>query len=118
MPQTSSQKDWYDRNREALNAARKAYYVQNKDVFRDRRLRHLYGITLEQYNQILEQQGGVCAVCKGPHVGRGSFYHVDHDHQTGEVRGLLCHHCNTAIGSMKDDPNLLEKAAAYLRRGV
>jgi hypothetical protein len=118
MAQVQRQKDWYEKNKDALNAARKTYYAQNKDAFRNRRLLNLYGITLEQYNDLLAKQGGVCAICQGPHRGRGKFYHVDHDHKTGDVRGLLCHYCNTAIGSLKDDPALLEKAAAYLRRGV
>lgn len=75
----------------------------------------MYGISTEQYDEILAVQGGVCAICKGPHRGRGSYFHVDHNHTTGKVRGLLCHYCNTAIGSLRDDPVLLESAITYLR---
>jgi len=79
-------------------------------------LKRKYGITLEQYEKLLADQGGVCAVCGGPHVGVGGRYHVDHDHRTGVVRGLLCGTCNTGLGQFKDDPVVLEKAISYLKK--
>lgn len=65
-------------------------------------------------------QGGVCAICLGPPAegDRGDRLHVDHDHVTGEVRGLLCSHCNTALGKFRDDPARLRRAAEYLERPV
>lgn len=74
-----------------------------------------YGITEEQYQQLLAKQDGVCAICERPDR---TYDHlsVDHDHETGAVRGLLCGHCNHAIGKMGDDPELLRKAALYLER--
>lgn len=82
-------------------------------------LRYGYGITIEQHDAMLVAQGGVCAICKGPPVGIGNRLHVDHDHATGVVRGLLCSNCNTSLGKMNDDPERLRAAAAYLeaRRG-
>ena len=75
-------------------------------------MRDRYGITVEQYEAMLEQQGGVCAVC-----GRSDLeFHIDHDHSTGVVRGVLCGLCNKGLGQFKDSPDLLEAAAAYLRR--
>lgn len=77
-----------------------------------------YGITPEDYQRLLDTQGGVCAICLcGP--GERKFHtskrlHVDHCHVTGRVRGLLCGPCNTAIGSMLDNRVYLERAAAYL----
>lgn len=75
-----------------------------------------YGLTLEEFEEILELQGGVCAICKQPEKDRYKRrLCVDHDHETGKVRGLLCHMCNTALGKFSDDPDRLDAAAAYLR---
>ena len=73
-----------------------------------------YGITFEQYHVMLAAQGGHCAICSATEGGGRGAFHVDHDHVTGKVRGLLCHYCNTAVGNMKDDPALLRAAANYL----
>lgn len=88
---------------------------------RDRRLKQLreihlrnkFGITPAQYDEILERQGGMCAVCGAPPT-RGISLHVDHDHGTGEIRGLLCFRCNNGIGLYHESTDLLERAASYL----
>jgi len=72
-----------------------------------------YGLAPEAYDLMLAEQGGVCAICRGPEV---RTFHVDHDHLTGRVRGILCASCNHVLGRMKDDPALLRAAAAYLER--
>lgn len=73
-----------------------------------------YGITLEQYEAMLAEQGGVCAIClKDDTLKRLA---VDHCHSLGTVRGLLCQSCNLSIGRMGDDPDQLRRAAAYLLR--
>jgi hypothetical protein len=77
-------------------------------------LRSTYNLTLAEYDAMLEAQGGACGICSGPPTVHGRFY-VDHCHATMKVRALLCHQCNVALGMMKDDPELCEKAAAYLR---
>lgn len=90
---------------------------------RDNRLRATYGITLAQYEAMVEEQGGGCAICGGTN-GSGRALHVDHDHgccagtkSCGAcVRALLCDPCNRSIGLMREDAQRLEKAAAYLRR--
>lgn len=74
-----------------------------------------YGITVEDYDRMLVEQKGVCAICKGLPNGAGR-YHVDHNHKTGEVRGLLCYRCNALLGKAKDDPGLLQVAIDYLSR--
>ena len=80
------------------------------------KMKSQYGITLEQYDQMLEDQGGVCAIC-GTDDPRGmGRFPVDHCHDTGQVRGLLCNLCNQALGMFKDDPQLLLTAVSYLRR--
>ena len=67
------------------------------------------------YDRMFAEQGGMCAVCRGKMtVARGPY--IDHDHVSGEVRGLLCLHCNTLIGYAKDDAAVLRQAAEYLEK--
>lgn len=76
----------------------------------------LYGMTQSDYNQLFAEQLGCCAIC-GKHqneFNRG--LHIDHDHRTGKVRGLLCHRCNPGIGYLQEDVEILEKAIKYLLR--
>ncbi len=80
-------------------------------------LRLKYGMTLEEYDEMLSSQGGVCAICQGQaQDSRGFKPHVDHCHRTGRVRGILCGRCNKALGQFKDDPKLIRSALAYLLR--
>lgn len=85
---------------------------------REWRLKNYYGLSLEDYDRILEQQGGVCAICKtATESDNGQPLVVDHDHQTGKIRGLLCDKCNRAIGALKDDNVVLNNALLYLNKG-
>ena len=77
------------------------------------KLKKKYNLTPEGYDVILKRQNGVCAICDGIGVD-GRRLHVDHCHETGKVRGLLCHDCNRGIGMFKDDSKKLQKAANYL----
>lgn len=79
----------------------------------DTKLWHKYGITADDYDLLFIQQGGKCAACGVPPTGENLV--VDHNHTTGQVRGLLHRGCNAAIGHFRDDPELLLKAAAYLK---
>ena len=72
-----------------------------------------YGLTMAQYDEMLEAQNGVCAVC-GAACRTGSRLAIDHDHETGKVRGLLCRPCNSSLGLMQDDAARLRAAADYL----
>lgn len=74
-----------------------------------------YGITADQHKQMLEDQSLCCAICNKPETEEGRKFAIDHCHETGKVRGLLCFRCNTAIGKLDDNPELLEKSARYLR---
>ena len=82
-------------------------------------LKTKYGITEEDYNNLLEQQNGLCAICKQPEDNstgkRSNLLCVDHNHTTGKIRGLLCKSCNLAIGSMKDSVDRLSAAIHYLK---
>jgi hypothetical protein len=74
-------------------------------------LRRNYGLTRTELEALLEVQGGLCAIC-----GRNVAVHVDHDHATGRVRGVLCFTCNVALGQLNDDPQLFRRAIDYLER--
>ena len=83
---------------------------------RDYQLMRKFGLTRQDYDQMLCEQGGGCAICESENPGsknKGQFS-VDHNHETGEVRGLLCTRCNTALGSFKDNPEFLRRAISYL----
>lgn len=91
----------------------------------DANLRHTFGISIDDYERMVFEQGGACAICGGtPEIGmaktgtrrKHSRLCVDHDHTTGKVRGLLCHGCNVGIGLMRDSTENLRRAAAYLDR--
>lgn len=89
------------------------------ELRRAERLWSKYRITPDDYDERLRIQKGVCAICRrdDPNTHHG-FWHVDHDHATGLVRGLLCGRCNTGIGQFQDSPTVLERAAKYLRKPV
>lgn len=98
---------------------RAEYYRNNREAIR----RHYrewsyateYGITLEDYKTMLENQDGACAICGRRKYSKHGLLSVDHDHETGETRGLLCHRCNLLLGLAKDSDELLLMAAGYLR---
>ena len=72
-------------------------------------LKHRYGIGADEFDELVRQQGGACAIC-----GRPDPEHVDHDHETGDVRGILCFNCNGGLGQFRDSVDFLHAAAAYL----
>ncbi len=76
-----------------------------------------YGITPETYQELFNLQEGKCAICFSSEVSvarRSYNLFVDHDHETGKVRGLLCHHCNTGLGHFRDKTEVLQEAIRYL----
>ena len=74
----------------------------------------LYGITIEQYDQMFLEQHGQCGLCQRRQEEFRRRFGVDHDHTTGQVRRLLCAACNTALGGFQDDPELMRKGADYV----
>lgn len=86
---------------------------------RDHHLKSTYGLSGADYDALLAAQAGVCAICRQPETsqvkGKVKALAVDHCHQSGKVRGLLCKNCNTALGSLRDSIPLLENALAYLK---
>src|SRR6266850_7204897 len=112
------------KKRQALQAKIKRKYLQNTMADhihrKDYQLRYHYGIGIDEYKAMLEQQNYRCAICDRQHQAENAqgdssrSLAVDHDHATGVVRALLCSECNRAIGYMQENPHLLRKAATYL----
>lgn len=100
---------------ECKECANTRHKVWRKEYGLANHIKYKYGISLEDYNKMYELQGGACAICnnKQDH-GRTELLFVDHDHETSEVRGLLCHYCNAGLGYFKDDISNLSKAILYL----
>jgi DNA segregation ATPase FtsK/SpoIIIE-like protein len=126
---------WRERNpervKEAAKAKRKRYLGKNKERLaaerrsrthfstRDKYLLATYGITGAQYEALHTAQGGVCSICREPEVrksqlGRVHRMSVDHNHQTGQIRGLLCARCNHVIGHVREDISLLNAMKNYI----
>lgn len=85
---------------------------------RNRHLKYTYGITLVDYEKILSDQNGVCGICGTDVPGGHGAWHVDHDHETGIVRGLLCVKCNVGIGHFNHDTERLNLAVKYLAKSA
>jgi len=94
------------------------YNKENSATVRSQFLKRRYGMTFEQFETMLSSQDNACAICgtKEPSKNRGrdKRFHVDHDHKTGEVRGLLCKSCNIALGEVKDNIHTLQAMIQYL----
>ena len=91
------------------------YNKRNSKSVRSQYLKRNYGLTFEEFDTMLSKQDNVCAICKGKETyGRHKRFTVDHDHKTGKIRGLLCNHCNTTLGLVKDDIHTLKSMIQYL----
>lgn len=108
---------WAQANPERVRAQQVKMRESGRKKAIDRRsyLKRKYGVTPEWYDEQLAAQGGGCAICGKPPRDDISL-HVDHDHETGALRSLLCFTCNNLLGDVQDDAQLLAKAAAYLVR--
>lgn len=93
-------------------ATRKRWEHQNKDYARKSRFRIEYGISVEDYDRMYDEQEGLCKICLTPE--ERYRMHTDHCHQRGRVRGLLCRNCNSMLGHAKDNPEVLRRGAEYL----
>jgi len=103
--------------RKCQNEARRARRKTNPILFRNEWYQRAYGITADDYAQLLKVQSGKCKICGAMLAGdkRHRVLSVDHNHETGQVRGLLCVHCNHGLAAFRDNPCLLEAAIAYLK---
>ena len=109
-------KNWY-RNSTCAACYQKRYKAENPDKYRDIKLRHLYGISLEQYNAMLAAQNNKCAICprtdNNAESGKFQNFVVDHRHSDRKVRALLCHSCNKNVGIVEKH---LDAIQSYLKK--
>lgn len=99
----------------------KSWRERNPEKAKNADLKKQYGITIDEYNRMADEQNNRCAICGGMETSRDQhgaprLMPVDHCHKTGRVRALLCALCNKALGGFKDDPELLRKAAKYVEK--
>lgn len=123
-PENRAKKAEYDKRYNALHHDRiqererlRNLTPRRKRQMKNKNLRLRFGITVEQYESLLEKQGGVCACCGEPpdmKSPKTQMLHVDHDHKTGKVRSLLCQGCNLGIGHFAESKEKLTRAIVYL----
>lgn len=111
---------WHLENKERSKEANKQWKLKNveytKQYMRKYSILKRYGMTWKQYSKLLEDQKQCCAICSVSQESLSYKFHVDHNHVTGKIRGLLCSKCNVALGQLNEDINLFNKAINYLRR--
>jgi len=103
---------WAKENPTKNSKHTKAFRKRNPNYGRLYNIKRLYGLTEDVYNQMLEEQNNECGICHDE-LKEGKI-HIDHCHSTDKVRGILCSQCNPALGSFKDDVNILQAAIDYL----
>ena len=104
-------KKQYAANKEEIRAKAKVYYQNNPHKKKEQVLRYKYGISLEDWQTMFDNQNGCCAIC-GKKTDK---LVVEHNHDNGKVRGLLCNKCNSALGFVFEDKNILENMKSYLQ---
>ena len=112
------QRAYKDLHAEEAKKRRAELYPRYRETNRKSHLNRSYDMTPKEYQEMSDEQGNVCWICKQPETrvvnGRVCPLAVDHDHETNQKRGLLCNACNVGLSRFKDDPNLLLAAAAYI----
>lgn len=112
----ANHREWLKNNRDRVNEYNRIWWAEHPETARRQTLRKR-GMTAEQFADKMDEQGGVCAIC-GAYPPTGRAFAIDHDHKSGEVRGLLCSSCNTALGLFKDNAENLLSAIQYLEKYV
>ncbi|API52857.1 hypothetical protein BMW22_15640 [Rhizobium leguminosarum] len=108
-------REWNAKNLDKVRDRHRTYKRKNPEKFRDSQLRTNFGISSRKYDEMLAEQGEKCAACRTPQPQLKRRLAVDHCHSSGQVRGLLCSNCNTALGLTRDDPLILEGLISYLK---
>lgn len=113
---------WHKNMTPAQRANKAAYMIEWKRLNLDRIAGHQrkikYGLSQQEYEDMLRVQGGKCAICLTEKPGGQGGFNVDHCHTTGKVRGLLCTTCNFGLGQFKDSTAYLKSAIIYLEKSI
>jgi hypothetical protein len=108
-------KNYYLKNKGELNTKHKNWYKNNRSKVSEQHIKKKYNLSPEALTLMLQEQNNRCAICKVS-FDEGFKVNIDHSHKTGKVRGLLCKHCNTALGSLKENVGVLMSAINYLKK--
>lgn len=113
-PHKNSKDGFINQCRKCISIKRKQKYCPEKA--REQNRKSKYRITTEDYNRLLKVQENKCGICRKLQPDDYHGLCVDHNHKTGNIRGLLCHNCNSALGNFYDNPDYLLSAVLYLQR--
>ena len=116
MDKIEYRRDYYIKNREKILARTNARKKANRQREANYQLKRNYGLTVDQYNAMFEAQKGCCSICGRHQSTLPTRLCVDHNHQTGQVRGLLCPQCNKGLGHFQDSKDLLVNALTYMNK--
>jgi hypothetical protein len=105
--------NYYPNNAETLKERSRAWYRENKTKHQNGTYMRKFGMSKADKDNMIKEQGGKCSIC-GNQLDNARNTHVDHDHKSGFIRGILCNHCNLLLGHAKDDVNILQSAIKYL----
>ena len=115
-PHRKASREWARRNSEHIKDKRRARYLKHRLAYRDQQLRRDHGIGQAEYEEALVLQGNKCGICRRHaelHL-HGKHLHIDHDHRSGKIRGLLCSRCNHALGLLLDNKQIAANLIEYL----
>ena len=111
--------DYYIHTKDNVLAKNREWRMKNSEYIRqkrpDYRLKYLFGITSDDYNRMFDSQKGCCSICEKHQSELKTRLCVDHNHQTGKIRSLLCGNCNRGIGIFGENPEVMERAIRYLK---
>ena len=113
-PEHKKGRSWNPRCKPCVNQIARDNY--DPRLRKSHMLKYSYGITLDEFENKLKEQNNLCAICNSDKSGGNGGFYVDHNHLTGQVRGLLCHWCNFMIGQSREDIEILKAGIAYLEK--
>lgn len=114
-------KEYYNKNKKKISKSGKKYRLENKEKIKQRDWKYnlkKYNLTENEYYEILNNQNGCCKICKTNQIDLNTPLHIDHSHETGKIRGLLCNKCNQGLGLFNDDILLLTESIKYLQENM
>ena len=112
----AERKAWRKNNKDKVKKSHAKYYKSHKKEVKNSMLKSRYGITIDDYNNMFKEQNGKCAICDIHQVALNKSFCIDHNHETGEVRGLLCSRCNYGLGFFDDSSKNMKSAIRYLKK--
>jgi hypothetical protein len=119
LARKATQKRYYDKHREKTILGVIKWRKENPEKCtvnsRKSHLKLKYGMTVEEFDSLFQKQNGKCAICLRSHIPGKRPWHIDHDHKTGKIRGILCKHCNVMLGMSQENTEVLNSAISYVR---